>query len=109
MASRDHVNPFFYQGGTILAKKYLRMVVDEGDPMGGFHSFAAGVKKRIRIEEEDLNVRSNPTSCDRPCKKRKVIGIEAFSDVDKGKPNSLIKLGDQVNSNFTSHRIRRLA
>ena len=50
-ASQDHLDPFYYQGGTFLANKYLKMIVEEGNPMGGFHSFVAGIKKQCRIED----------------------------------------------------------
>ena len=51
MALRDHLDPFYYQGGTLLANKYLKMIVEEGNPMGGFYSFVAGIKRRCRIED----------------------------------------------------------
>ncbi|PLW58587.1 hypothetical protein PCANC_00109 [Puccinia coronata f. sp. avenae] len=81
MASRDHLDPFYYQGGTILANQYLKMIVEEGDPMGGFHSFVAGIKKRCRVV--DVNDKS-VSEVARPKKIRRVNGLEEFLDVDKG-------------------------
>jgi hypothetical protein len=81
MASRDHLDPFYYQGGTILANQYLKMIVEEGDPMGGFHSFVAGIKKRCRVVDVDDKSVSEVA---RPKKIRRVNGLEEFLDVDKG-------------------------
>ncbi|PLW41098.1 hypothetical protein PCANC_22275 [Puccinia coronata f. sp. avenae] len=81
MASRDHLDPFYYQGGTILANQYLKMIVEEGDPMGGFHSFVAGIKNRCRVVDVDDKSVSEVA---RPKKIRRVNGLEEFLDVDKG-------------------------
>ncbi|KNZ59960.1 hypothetical protein VP01_1637g2 [Puccinia sorghi] len=45
-----------FVGGTMIATKYLQIIVEEGDPLGGFHSFVAGLKKRICMDEEDLAI-----------------------------------------------------
>jgi hypothetical protein len=57
------------------------MIVEEGDPMGGFHSFVAGIKKRCRIKDiEDKSA----SEVAKPKKIRRVNGLEEFLDVDKG-------------------------
>ncbi|PLW18059.1 hypothetical protein PCANC_14705 [Puccinia coronata f. sp. avenae] len=47
LASQDHTSKYFWQGGSIIAKQYLWALMDAGDPIGGFHSFAAGTKGRV--------------------------------------------------------------
>ncbi|PLW11530.1 hypothetical protein PCANC_21321 [Puccinia coronata f. sp. avenae] len=47
LASQDHTIKYFWQGGSIIAKQYLWALMDAGDPIGGFHSFAAGTKGRV--------------------------------------------------------------
>jgi hypothetical protein len=57
------------------------MIVEEGDPMGGFHSFVAGIKKRCRIKDiEDKSA----SEVAKPKKIRRVNGLEEFLDIYKG-------------------------
>ncbi|KNZ61455.1 hypothetical protein VP01_1398g3 [Puccinia sorghi] len=84
MASQDHFNLFFYQEGTIIERKYLRMIVEEGDPLGGFHFFAEGIKKRICLDaENNTNSQNQKNKNERPHKVRKVNGINDFLDINK--------------------------
>ncbi|WAR59034.1 hypothetical protein PtB15_10B376 [Puccinia triticina] len=46
LASQDHTVNFFSQGGSFIANQFLRNLMDKGDPVGGFHSYAAGTQGR---------------------------------------------------------------
>lgn len=63
------------------------MIVEEGDPLGGFHFFAEGIKKRICLDaENNTNSQNQKNKNERPHKVRKVNGINDFLDINKGEP-----------------------
>ena len=42
LTSQDHRKPFFFQGGSIFGDEYLRVLIEEGDPMRKFAVWMAG-------------------------------------------------------------------